>query len=119
MFAHKRDESDNRNNKPSQKSERVCKSGLVRFSGADYVSRLEPLGALQQIKLHGFALIQRAVTILLDGGEMNEDIFPCGPLDETISFSPVKPLHSTLLSHNELLSPLLILKFHILREARA
>jgi hypothetical protein len=88
-------------------------------SGADDVTRLEPLGALQQIELHGFALVQRAVTILLDGGEMNEDIFPCGPLDKTISFSPVKPLYCTLLSHNELLSPLLRLEIHILREARA
>jgi hypothetical protein len=50
---------------------------------------------------------------------MNEDVFPSGPLDKTVSFSPVEPLHSTLLSHNELLSPLLNLKFHILREARA
>jgi hypothetical protein len=90
-------------------------SDWFRLSGADDVTRLEPLGALQQIKLHGLALIQRTVTILLDGREMNEDVFPCGPLDKTVSFSPVKPLHS----HNELLSPLLILKFHILREARA
>jgi hypothetical protein len=89
------------------------------LSGAHDVTRLEPLGALQQIKLHGFALIQRAVTILLDGGEMNEDVFPSGPLDKTVSFSPVKPLHCTLLSHNELLSPLPGLEFHILREARA
>src|SRR5579864_9813713 len=95
------------------------KSRILRLSGADDVSRLEPLGALQQIELHGFALIQRAVPILLDGGEMNEDVFPCGPLDKTVSFSPVKPLHCTLLSPNELLSPLLILEFHILREARA
>jgi hypothetical protein len=50
---------------------------------------------------------------------MNEDVFPCGPLDKTVSFSPVKPFHCTLLSHNELLSPLLILEFHSLREARA
>jgi hypothetical protein len=90
-----------------------------RLSGADDVTRLEPLGALQQIELDGFALIQRAVTILLDSGEMNEDILPSGPLDKTVSFSPVKPLHSTLLSHNELLSPLPRLEFHILREARA
>jgi len=89
------------------------------LSGADDVTRLEPLGALQQIELDGFALIQRAVTILLDSGEMNEDILSSGPLDKTVSFSPVKPLHSTLLSHNELLSPLPRLEFHILREARA
>ena len=103
-------------------SERVCEFrtlSLYLSSGADDVTRLEPLGALQQIELHGFALVQRAVPILLDGGEMNEDIFPCGPLDKTISFSPVKPLYCTLLSHNKLLSPLLRLEIHILREARA
>jgi len=91
-------------------------SGL---SGADDVTRLEPLGALQQIELHGFALVQRTVPILLDGGEMNEDILPCGPLDKTVSFSPVEPLHSTLLSHNELLSPLPRLEIpHSSRSAR-
>jgi hypothetical protein len=86
------------------------------LSGANDVTRLEPLGALQQIELHGFALVQRAIAILLDGGEMNEDILTSGPLDKTVSFSPVEPLYCTLLSHNELLSSLLILEFHILRE---
>ena len=38
-------------------SERVCKFLALRLSGADDVTRLEPLGALQQIKLHGFALV--------------------------------------------------------------
>src|SRR5271166_4489257 len=90
-----------------------------RLSGADDVTRLEPLGALQQIELHGFALVQRAVPILLDGGEMNEDVFPCRPLDKTVSFSPVKPLHCTLLSHDKLLSSLLRLEFPMLREVRA
>jgi hypothetical protein len=74
-------------------SERVRKFRTLRlysrFSGANDVTRLEPLGALQQIELHGFALVQRAVAILLDG------------------------------SHNKLLSPLLRLEIHILREARA
>jgi len=74
---------------------------------------------LKQIELDGFALIQRAVAVLLDGGEMNEDIFPCGPLDKTVSFSPVEPLYCSLLSHNELLSPLPRLEFPMLGEARA
>jgi hypothetical protein len=89
-----------------------------RLSGADDVTRLEPLGALQQIEFHGFALVQRAIAVLLDGGKMNEDIFPGGALDKSIPFRPVEPLHCTLLSHNELLSPLLSLKTHILCEAQ-
>src|SRR5580704_2056504 len=91
----------------------------ARPSGADYVSRLEPFGSLQQIELHGFALIQRTITVLLDRGEMNEDILPCGPLDKTVSLSPVEPFDCALLSHKKLLSPLLCVKFHKLREACA
>jgi hypothetical protein len=90
----------------SGESERVREVGLW-VSGADDVARLEPLGALQQIELHGFALIQRTITILLNRGEMNEDILPSGPLDKSVSLGPVEPLYCTLLSHNELLSPLL------------
>jgi hypothetical protein len=90
----------------SGESERVA--NLVSgFSGADDVARLEPLGALQQIELHGFALVQRTITILLNRGEMNENILPSGPLNKSVSFGPVEPLYCTLLSHNELLSPLL------------
>ena len=107
------------NNKPSQGSPRGFADCGLLLSGADDVTRLEALGALQQIELDGFALIQRAVAVLLDGGEMNEDIFPCGPLDKTVSFSPVKPLYCSLLSHNELLSPLPRLEFPMLGEARA
>ena len=89
-----------------------------RVSGADDVTCLEPLGALQQIELHGFALVQRTIAVLLDCGEMNEDIFPSGSLDKSVSLSTVKPLYCTLLSHNKLLSPLPNLKFHTLREWR-
>jgi hypothetical protein len=40
-------------------------------------------------------------------------------LDKTVSFSPVEPLYCSLLSHNELLSPLPRLEFLMLGEARA
>ena len=35
--------------------------------GADYIGRLEPFGAFQQIELNRLALIQRAVAALSDG----------------------------------------------------
>src|SRR5258708_1257441 len=38
---------------------------------------------------------------------MNENVLPGRALNETISFSPVKPLYCSLLSHKKLLSTLL------------
>jgi hypothetical protein len=73
---------------------------------AYHVGRLETLGAFQQIELHCLAFVECAVTILLDRGEMHEDVFARGALDESITLGPVKPLHCTLLSHKLLLSPL-------------
>jgi hypothetical protein len=89
---------------------RVGKIEESEALSADDVSRLEPLRSLQQVELYGFALVQRAVTVLLDRGEMNEDILPCGPLDKPVSLSPVEPLDCALLSHKKLLSPLLCLE---------
>src|SRR5271169_1495683 len=78
---------------------RECSNGS-RLS-ADDVCRLEAFGALQQIKLHGLALVERTVAVLLDRGEVHEYIFPRGALDESISFRPVEPLHCTFLSHGK------------------
>jgi len=49
---------------------------LVRRLCADDVGRLEAFGAFEQVKLHGFTLVQGAVAVLLDGGEVHENIFP-------------------------------------------
>ena len=72
----------------------------LRLSSDD-VCRLEALGALQQIKLHGLTFIECAVAVLLDGGEVHEHVFSRGALDESISFRPVEPLHCTFLSHGK------------------
>jgi len=72
---------------------------LVRRLCADDVGRLEAFGAFEQVKLHGFTLVQGAVAVLLDGGEVHENIFPRGALDKYISLRPVEPLHCTFLSH--------------------
>jgi len=66
---------------------------------ANYVGRLEAFGALEQVKLHGLTLVERAVAVLLDGGEVHEYIFPRGALDEAIALRPVEPLDCTFLSH--------------------
>ena len=66
---------------------------------ADDVGCLEALRPLQQVKFDCFALIESAIAIFLDGGEVNENVFTRGPLDEAVSLGPVKPLYCTLLSH--------------------
>jgi hypothetical protein len=60
---------------------------------------LETLGALEQVEFHHFAFIKGAIAILLDRGKMDKDILSCGPLNESIAFSPIKPLYCALLSH--------------------
>src|SRR5271154_7193350 len=75
--------------------------GEILRSRSHYVARLEAFRAFEQIELDGLAFIQRAVAVLLDGREMHEHILAGGALDESVSFRPVEPLHSTLLSHKE------------------
>src|SRR5205823_13091763 len=71
------------------------------------VTRLKAFWPFYQVKFHRFAFVQSAITILLDGGEMNEDVLTGRALDEPVSFSLVEPLYCPLLSHKEFLSPLL------------
>jgi hypothetical protein len=62
------------------------------------VLSLKALGALADLKLHKLAFVQRLVSIHLDGGEVNEDIFTRLALDEPITLCCVEPLHHTLFS---------------------
>jgi hypothetical protein len=71
-----------------------------RLSAHD-VCRLKALGALEQIKLHGLSFIERAIAVLLNGGEMHEDILSRGALDKPVSLRPVEPLDSSFLSHGK------------------
>jgi len=66
---------------------------------ADDVGRLEAFRPLQQVKFDRFALVESAIAVFLDSGEVNENVFTRGPLNEAVSFGPVKPLYCTLLSH--------------------
>ena len=68
---------------------------------ADYVCCLKTFGALQQVELHRFTFVERAVSVLLNSGEMHKHVFAGGALNKTIAFRAVKPLHCTPLSHKE------------------
>src|SRR5688572_2760570 len=57
------------------------------------VGGLRTFLAVQDFELHFLALGQRLETVGLDGGEMDEDILTVLPLDETVSFGVVEPLH--------------------------
>ena len=47
---------------------------------ADDVARLKAFGAFEQIELQGLTLVERAVAVLLNGGEMYEDVLSRGAL---------------------------------------
>src|SRR5206468_9944986 len=79
----------------------------VGLNGAHDVACLKSFRTFEQVELHALALIQSAIAVLLDGGEMHEDVFAGGPLDEAKPFGSVEPLHCSLLSHKLLLSPLM------------
>src|SRR5262249_24095512 len=74
---------------------------FVGLAGAaHYIGREIALGALQELELNCFTLIQGSVTVFLDSGEMDEHILSGGTLNESISFCTVEPLNCTLLSHS-------------------
>src|SRR4051812_2080102 len=63
------------------------------------VGCLKTFGTFQQLEFHAFAFIQRAIAVLLDGGEVHEHIFTRGALNEAISLGSVEPLDCTPLFH--------------------
>ena len=74
-------------------------SGRGAFLAAAYIRCLEAFWAFEQIELDGLALVESAISVFLDAGEVDENVLTRGPLDETVSFCPVEPLYCTLLSH--------------------
>src|SRR6266567_6322313 len=84
----------------------LVKAGRSGLRDAENVGRAQPFGALLAFKLNGLAFIQGLVTLLLDGGEVDEDIFARVALDEAITLGAVEPLHYTLFLHAR--SPLMV-----------
>jgi hypothetical protein len=62
---------------------------------------LEAFRPTRDLELHLRALIQRTISIRLNRGKVNEYILAAFALDESEAFGRIKPLHSTLFSHQK------------------
>ena len=71
------------------------RSGLERLN----VGSLQALGAADNLEFNGLTLIERAITVRLNGGEMDENVLAALALDETKTLAGVKPLHCSLFFH--------------------
>ncbi len=60
------------------------------------VLRLKAFGTLLDFELDLLSLIQRLITIALNGGKMDEHILARLALNEAKTFRSVEPLHDTL-----------------------
>jgi hypothetical protein len=60
------------------------------------VLRLKALGTLFYFELNSLPLVQRLIAVHHDRGEMDKNIFPGLPLDETITLRSIEPLHCSL-----------------------
>jgi hypothetical protein len=69
------------------------------LGGANHVCRIQAFRSLLALKLDSFTLVQRLVPILLNGGKVDEHILSRGPLNETVTLSPIEPFHNALLFH--------------------
>src|SRR5579872_4756823 len=63
-------------------------SGSIR----SHVGRLQSFRSLRDFELYFTTLLQAAVALGLDGGEMHEHVFSVLPLDEAITLGCVEPL---------------------------
>jgi hypothetical protein len=70
-----------------------------KLGDAQNIQRVESFGALLALELDGFSLAQHLVSLRENGGEMNEDIFSAGALDESETLGSVEPFDDTLLFH--------------------
>jgi len=73
----------------------LSENGLERLN----VGSLQTLRSAHNLEFNGLSLVEGAVPVALDGGEMDENVLAALALDETKSFAGVKPLHCTLFFH--------------------
>ncbi len=74
----------------------------ISFQGsviANYVCRIQSLGALLAFEFNCFAFIQCLVSGVLDRREMNEHILSRRTLDKPVPFCSVEPLHYAMFFH--------------------
>ena len=66
-------------------------SGRLHRLGSFDVFRLETLRPVGDIKAHSFTLLQRTVTVTLNGRKVNENILPAFASDKSVSPRGIKP----------------------------
>jgi hypothetical protein len=71
------------------------RSGLERLN----VGSLQALGAADNLEFNGLSLVEGAIAVRLNGGEMDENVLAALALDESKAFAGVKPLHCSLFFH--------------------
>src|SRR5689334_157606 len=81
---------------PARIVQRLPDSRRKGSSDFDDVGGLAPLVAFDHIELDAIAVCQAAVTLRLDGREMDEEILALLGLDEPEPFGGVEPLHRAL-----------------------
>jgi hypothetical protein len=63
------------------------------------VGSLQTLGPADNLEFNGLSLVEGAIAVRLDGGEMDEDVLAALALNETKAFAGVKPLYCTVFFH--------------------
>jgi hypothetical protein len=63
------------------------------------VGSLQALGAADNLEFNGLSLVERAIAVRLNSGEMDENVLAALALDESKALAGVKPLHCTLFFH--------------------
>jgi len=73
----------------------IQRNGLERLN----VGSLQALGAADNLEFNGLSLVEGAIAVRLNGGEMDENVLASLALDETKALAGVKPLHCSLFFH--------------------
>jgi hypothetical protein len=63
------------------------------------VGSLQALGAADNLEFNGLSLVEGAVAVRLNRGEMDENVLAALALDESKAFAGVKPLYCSLFFH--------------------
>jgi hypothetical protein len=71
----------------------MVKSALLVYN--DNVASLGALGALLDSELDALTLFEVAVTVALDGGEVDENVRATFAFDKTVAFATVEPFDRT------------------------
>src|SRR5579885_1150923 len=90
-------------NRSSPETERAAhRSAPPEVSGVKWILQglnvggLQALRAADNLKFDRLAVVQAAVSICLNGGEMDENVLSGLALDESKAFAGIEPLHCSL-----------------------